>query len=802
MPAPPGEGSPRSAAARGPARSGRSLLWLLGVVVVCLALILGLRSFFSRLQDDLNARSANERARLFVGEEILRGIHGLEMDLYRMAATTNTAGFGRVRRDLEAHLAKLRHDLGVLEAGGIVRRQVRLNVEGRDEMVSEAAYRPDGAGSGHVMEVVEIGPLLDQVSGQADALQALLERRWSLLEREDRKGFFAAEEEIAVFLKRVPAYFERLDENANRLFFESSQRLDELEAQLQSQRQSLKLAEMGLLALVLMLTGVATVFFVRRINQANDRLEEALEAMRRARDEAERASRAKSEFVSRMSHELRTPLNAIIGFGELLEAEPLQPAHRNYVGLINTSGHHLLELVNQVLDLAKIEAGGLKLERIPFDFPAAVEAVRVIIAERAAGKGIEFVASVSPDLPRHVEGDPTRLRQILINLLVNAVKFTDRGSVELRVAAEGGRIYFSVRDSGIGMDQEALASLFQPFVQADVTVTRRFGGTGLGLVISRELVEAMGGSMEVESAPGTGTCFWFWLPLRPAEAPPAVETVAPAPGVASVAGLVRGKVLLVDDNQVNEQLGTAMLARLGIPCDVARDGAEALNRLAGAEYALVLMDVEMPVMDGITAARRIRAGEAKGRHLPIIAMTANALREDRDRCLDAGMDGFLSKPVSLQALQGEIARVLAIPLAPTPPAPAPAASAAARSGGSSAGWDRATALDLVGGDEALLREVARAFLNDLPIQLGRLEASLAAKDWPTLVRAAHTMKGLFGTFVSDAGRESAAALESAARGPEPRRELLAERVARVRDHAGSLAAALAAEVGGDMENRR
>ncbi len=797
MPSVPTNAMPPPPVARGAVRSGRSLLWLLGVVVVCLALILGLRSFFSQLQDELNVRSANERARLFVGEEILRGIHALEMDLYRMAATTNTAGFQRARRTLEDHQAKLRHDLGVLDGGGTVRRQVRLNVEGREEMVSEATYRPDPERLGYVMETVEIGPLLDQVPGQVDTLRGLLERRWSLLEREDRKGFFAAEEEIAAYLKRVPPYFERLDENANRLFFESSQRLGELEAQLQSQRQYLKLVEMGLLALVLLLTAVATVFFVRRINQANERLEEALEAMRKARDEAERASRAKSEFVSRMSHELRTPLNAIIGFGELLQAEPLLPSHRNYVGLINTSGHHLLELVNQVLDLAKIEAGGLKLERIAFDFPAAVEAVRVIIAERAAGKGIDFIASIARDLPRHVEGDPTRLRQVLINLLVNAVKFTERGSVELRVAAEGDRIYFSVRDSGIGMDREALDSLFQPFVQADVTVTRRFGGTGLGLVISRELIEAMGGGVEVESAPGAGTCFWFWLPLRPTEAP--VQEAAPAtptPGLAAVADLVKGKVLLVDDNRVNEQLAAAMLARLGIACDTAHDGAEALERLAAADYVLVLMDVEMPVMDGVTAARRIRAGEAGGRRLPIIAMTANALKEDRDRCLEAGMDGYLAKPVSLQALQSEIARVLTA--SGVPPSPAEAAPEAA---GPDPGWDRAAALSLIGDDEDLFREVAKAFRDDLPKQLGQMEAALAAGDWPSLARIAHTMKGLFGTFVATAGHDAALALERAAKGEAPRREVLAAQVARVRANAESLAVDLGAGMDKDLEKQ-
>ncbi len=741
----------------------RSLLWLIGIVVACLALVLGLKVFFGGLQNELNERSINERARLFVGEEIVRGVGGIEKNLYLMSVTTNSAGYGRVYKSIDAQLDKLMHDLNVLKFGGTVRREIQLNLEGREVMVREASFRPDPGTQSHVMELIEIGPLLGQIRDQADELERMLSRRWQTLKRDDRKAYFVAEDEISTFLKFVPPHFERLNENANRLFFDSSEQLRHLEAQLQQQRDRLRQVEMGLVALVLILSGLATALFVRRINQANRQLEAALDAMSAARDEAERASRAKSEFVSRMSHELRTPLNAIIGFAELLKDESLAPTQHNYVDLINSSGKHLMALINQVLDHAKVEAGGLELERIAFDFPAEIDAVMAIVAERAAAKGLEFVNSIGTDLPRYVEGDPTRLRQVLINLLANAVKFTERGSIELRVAREDERIYFSVRDSGVGMDQQALDRLFKPFSQGDDSVTRKFGGTGLGLMIAKDIIVAMGGAIEVESAPDSGTCFWFWIPLSIAAAPstePAETIERNATRPPTPATLVPGRVLLVDDNRVNQQLAAAMLGRLGIAFDLADNGVQCLQRIAQADYVLVLMDMEMPEMDGVTATLHIRAGEPAGTHLPIIAMTANALKEDRDRCLAAGMDAYITKPISIHALQTELRRLFGhsahIEVVAPDLIPPPAAA------DDSPACDRAAAIAMMG-DEEIFREVAAMFVGDAQKQLRELDQTLATGDWPGLTRVAHTFKGLFGTFVCRTGEDAARSLEAAAR---------------------------------------
>ncbi|MBK6554715.1 MAG: response regulator [Rhodocyclaceae bacterium] len=771
--------------------------WLLGLAVVCLVAVLGLEMLFDSLRDELGANRANEQARLFIGDDIVRGIRDIETDLYRLAATSSDAEAARVRQAIDRHVVGIERDLHVLVRGGTVERVLPLNLEGHDDMRVTATYRPAGDG-GYVMETIEVGPQLATMAELADTLKHLVLRRGDCESRQDFKCLQSLQPELTRFLKQLPSHVERIGENANRLYFSSNQRLRELEDDLGSRQRHLKLVEKTLISLVIVLAGVISVLLVFRLGQINRRLEAALADMAAARAEAEQASRAKSEFVSRMSHELRTPLNAIIGFADLLEAEPLSPSHRNYVSLINSSGRHLMELINAVLDLAKIEAGGLVLEEISFDFAAAIDDVKAIVGERAAGKNLEFVATVSPVLPRRVMGDPTRLRQVLINLLVNAVKFTEQGTVSLRAAPDGGDIQFAVRDSGIGMDEQACRRLFQPFSQGDESITRRYGGTGLGLVISKELIEAMGGDIEVESAPGAGTCFWFRLPLKPAPDVPGMAAAAtPAAAVAESALISRiaGRALLVDDNLVNQKVAGAMLAKLGLSYDLAGNGVEAVRCVGNKDYALVLMDVEMPEMDGITATQRIRDREVlEGRaRLPIIAMTANALQEDRERCLAAGMDGYVAKPISRKTLQDELNRVF------SDQSESPCLAAAPQSKEQAMEervFDQEAALDMMGGDHDLLKELARMFIDNSPRTLGELNAALAAGDRVALKRSAHTLKGLFATFVCPRGETIARELEQVAGDSGVALERCRELADGVRDRVDALNAALAHYVAG------
>jgi signal transduction histidine kinase/CheY-like chemotaxis protein len=636
------------------AQSSR-FLWLIGIFVVALMGVVGLKMFFTHLYDELGERSANERARLFIGEELVSTLLRIEKDVYQMNTLTNATAQLRLEQHIAEHVTKMRHDLEVLKKGGRVRQVVYLNIEGHDQMVREVDYRPDPTAGGYVMELIEIAPQLDQVLSRTQELRVLLGKRAQLRENNDSQGLFTLEHDIAVFLKHIPPYFFRLNENANRLFFDSSDRLQELERQLSAQRERFKTTEMALVALIIVLATLAGFVFARQINASNLRLRLALDEMRAAKEEAERASRAKSDFVSRMSHELRTPMNAILGFAQLLESETLTPEHRDYVGEINRAGSHLLELINKVLDLAKIEAGQLTIEHIPFDLRHTLDEVAALVSERAKGKGLELRFHAAPDLPQRILGDPTRLRQVLINLIGNAEKFTSQGSIEIRIepVANATQIQFSVRDTGIGMDAATLKRLFQPFAQADESTTRKFGGTGLGLKISQDLVHAMGGNIQVESEPGKGSRFWFDLPAASA---PDLETQPPVeiekPDEHSAEAPLHGHILLVEDNRINQVVAARMLDKLGLTYDIANHGGESIDRLLAKDYDLILMDMEMPQVDGPEATRRIRAMEtAAGKNpIPIIAMTANALHEDRDRCIASGMDDHMAKPVEMAKL--------------------------------------------------------------------------------------------------------------------------------------------------------
>jgi signal transduction histidine kinase/ActR/RegA family two-component response regulator len=384
-----------------------------------------------------------------------------------------------------------------------------------------------------------------------------------------------------------------------------------------------------------------------------------------AKDAAEQASRAKSRFLANMSHEIRTPMNGVLGMTELLQRTELTAKQRQYATTAERSARALLGVINDVLDFSKIEAGRVELESVPFSVHAVAQDVVDLFRESARAKGIRLSCAVDAALPEELSGDPTRLRQVLVNLVGNAVKFTDSGEVRLRVAnCEARRrgtcgVQVEVVDTGIGMNEEAKRELFRPFSQAESATTRRFGGTGLGLAISQHLVVLMGGSIEVESRAGEGSTFRFRVAL------PMVETKAEA-GAAATDGSARHisrgcSVLLVEDNAVNRLVAEAMLEQAGCVVRHAATGAEALLVMEREPIDLVLMDCQMPVMDGFEATRRLREREmavgAEAR-LPVVALTANAIQGDREACLAAGMDDYLAKPFSRDALLRVLARWL------------------------------------------------------------------------------------------------------------------------------------------------
>ncbi len=609
-----------------------------------------------------------------------------------------------------------------------------------------------------------------------------------------------------------------------------------------------------------------------------------LEALIDARAAAEQVARLKAEFLAVMSHEIRTPLNGVVGMTDLLLTTALDHEQQGYAKTIKASADALLALIDDILDYSKLEAGGIEFERTPIDLRSLLEAVVDIVAPRLRGKPVTLASHWAPELPPVVQGDAHRIRQILLNLLGNAVKFTARGSIELfarPLEREGEKfIEFAVRDTGIGIAPEAQERLFKPFSQADATTTRKFGGTGLGLAISKRLASGMGGDLICESTPGQGSTFRLTLPLRVASADalaqagnaPERETLAGkriqlicidavqervwrqilaawridlagtppdlrllcetegmdlsseirrwqdgTPLVIALSSAAREKrlalaaqgltliepplkpsqvhdalvaalsgqraaqlsaaatpksvavqpptglsILLVEDNAVNQRVAAAMLEKLGHQVKIAANGREAVEACASEPFDLVLMDCQMPEMDGFAATRAIREREAQtGSHLPIIAMTANALEGDREKCLAAGMDDYLSKPITRERLEKTLARWQA-----NRKPPPPSQESTTMSSSTTPWLDRARLSEVTGGDAALARDLVELFAADLPAMAARLETALAAapaEGMGRLIAAAHEIRGAASNLGLSGLAQAAAALEAAAK---------------------------------------
>jgi two-component system sensor histidine kinase/response regulator len=527
------------------------------------------------------------------------------------------------------------------------------------------------------------------------------------------------------------------------------------------------------------------------------------EELRRARDVAEEATRLKSDFLANMSHEIRTPMNAIIGLSHLALRGEMPARQRDYIQKVHASGQHLLGIINDILDFSKIEAGKLAIEEEEFSLDKLMRQVIALVGDKAAAKGLQLKLDVGDDVPKRLRGDSLRLRQILINYANNAVKYTERGEVGIHVRlrdlgdkGEAGenavRLHFAVTDTGIGLTGEQVARLFQSFSQADSSTTRRYGGTGLGLAICRKLADLMEGEVGVRSEPGRGSTFWFDVTLKEGEG--GSRETQPAPLEPSRGHLRGSRILLVEDNDINQRVACLLLQDSGAAVEVAENGQVALQMLQARPYDLVLMDMQMPVMDGLTATQELRKLPGCAT-LPVVAMTANALVQDREKCLAAGMDDFIAKPIEPAALMRALEKWIR-PAAREPDFTLPSSSpASAPPDGLPVieGLDTTAALRRMLGKKPLYLAMLRRWVAGQADSALKLRQALASGDAQTAERIAHTAKGLAANIGADGLAMLASRLEGAigeGAGVQEMEKLLAPFEAELGRMAAALRAAL------------
>ena len=627
----------------------KRLITLLTIFILGYIGIIIIHNIFSGILNKLDTSVKNEYSRYKIGEYIIKEIASIESNYYKMGVVSEIKDLKPIEKTIKSEINDIRKAVLVLKYGGVLDTHMNLNLL-EMSIVSDKIYFLNSKKEKYTFEAFELLPKLNELDEKFSEMEEVMKVRLSIIKN---PNYETSKEDIAkvnLFFKQLPNLFINMKENASRLLYDSKKNIERLEEDIKIQKVYYRKLEYIFTFIAMFFVLMFGYLLTKQILKKSKELEKLTEKSKLAEQEALKANQTKSQFLANMSHEIRTPLNAIIGFSELLSKSKLEKTYKDQAEIITKSASALLNIINDILDISKIESGKAEVSKTKFDLNNLLEQIVQLYSINTKQKNIELIYNLDSNVPQFVINDETKIKQVLSNLLSNAIKFTtENKTIYLNVSLKEiknniATINFSIKDEGIGISKEEQKKIFKPFSQADGSISRKFGGTGLGLSISLNILQMLGSKIELISKEDQGSTFFFDLDF---EIQADVINQNPIIKTEEIQdSRYSGKILVAEDNTNNQLLIALVLEEFGLDVVIVDNGKMALDEIKKEKFDLIFLDINMPVMDGVEALKHIKIHEQKlSIKTPIIALTANSIKGDKEKYLKYGMDDYLSKPI-------------------------------------------------------------------------------------------------------------------------------------------------------------
>ena len=627
----------------------KRLITLLTIFILGYIGIIIIHNIFSGILNKLDSSVKNEYSRYKIGEYIIKEIASIESNYYKMGVVSEIKDLKPIEKTIESEINDIRKAVLILKYGGVLDTHMNLNLL-EMSIVSDKIYFLNSKKEKYTFEAFELLPKLNELDEKFSEMEEVMKVRLSIIKN---PNYETSKEDIAkvnLFFKQLPNLFINMKENASRLLYDSKKNIERLEEDIKKQKVYYRKLEYIFTFIAMFFVLMFGYLLTKQILKKSKELEKLTEKSKLAEQEALKANQTKSKFLANMSHEIRTPLNAIIGFSELLSKSKLEKTYKDQAEIITKSASALLNIINDILDISKIESGKAEVSKSKFDLNNLLEQIVQLYSINTKQKNIELIYNLDSNVPQFVINDETKIKQVLSNILSNAIKFTaENKKVYLNVSLKKikqniATINFSIKDEGIGISKEEQKKIFKPFSQADGSISRKFGGTGLGLSISLNILQMLGSKIELISKEDEGSTFFFDLDF---EIQAGIINQNPIIKTEEIQeSKYSGKILVAEDNTNNQLLIALVLEEFGLDVVIVDNGKMALDEIKKEKFDLIFLDINMPVMDGIEALKHIKTYEQKlSIKTPAIALTANSIKGDKEKYLEYGMDDYLSKPI-------------------------------------------------------------------------------------------------------------------------------------------------------------